>query len=411
MPSQSPKTQPPLSRRTVLKMAGVGAGAAAILSHPLGLGMARAATARSLFEPVQLGSLSLKNRIIRASTSMEMAGPDGSPTPELLQVYADLAKGGAAMLVTGLAWVLPNDQNFHAALGLHSQEQLSAFEDLADVIREHGSTSCLQIGLAGSVGGYKVGERDIWGPSAVAHPFTKVTPKAMTTEDIQTLIEALATASARAKEAGFDAIQLHYCHNFGLQQFLAPYFNKRTDAYGGPIENRARLHFEILEAVRKAVGPDYPVLAKIHGHDYLEKDGMTMEEGLYLAEGLAERGVTALEVSGGNLMRGPEYLPIRPEILDDPSLQSYFAKDAATLDKAVDVPLILTGGNRDTGQMRQVLDDIPDVVAFGLSRTLLSEPDLPNTWAKDPNAAPQCVACNWCLGQYGSQPTACVLNI
>ncbi len=398
-----------ITRRTTLKLLGAGAAMAAASASPMARA-AVAATTRDLFEPVTIGGLSLKNRLIRASTSMEMADGHGSPTPELLKVYAEAAQGGASLLVTGLAWVMPHDQNFHTALGLHSEEQLPKFKELADVIRENGAKSCLQIGLAGSVGGYKVGEREIWGPSAVEHPYTKVTPKEMTVEDIQATIKAMATAAARGKAAGFDALELHYCHNFGLNQFLIPFFNRRTDAYGGSMENRARIHFEIMDAVRAAVGPDYPVLAKIHGQDYLEKDGMTLEEGLFLAKGLAARGVTAINVSGGNLMSAPENLPIRPDITDDTALQSYFAEDAAALDKALDVPLILTGGNRDTTVMQGILGATPDVVAFGLSRTLLSEPDLPKTWAKDRSAEPQCIACNWCIQNYGTQPTACVLN-
>jgi 2,4-dienoyl-CoA reductase-like NADH-dependent reductase (Old Yellow Enzyme family) len=396
-----------ITRRATLKMLGTGALAAGLL--PL-TGAARAATRRGLFDATTIGGMKLKNRIVRASTSMEMADGNGNPTPRLLAAYGEVARGGASLVVTGMAYVMEQDQLFHSALGFHSDEQIPAFRELAEVIRANGSKSCLQIGFAGSVCGYKVGEREIWGPSAVEHPFTKVTPKAMTKEDIGTAVRALADASVRAREAGFDCIELHFVHNFMLNQFLVPFFNRRTDEYGGAIENRARIHFEIMEAVRAATGPDYPVIAKIHGQDYLEKDGMTLDEGIHLARGLVDRGVTALEVSGGNLISTPQTLPIRPGIDGDPALQTYFAEDARAMDAALDVPLILTGGNRDPKVMQAVLDTNADVVAFGLCRTLLSEPDLPDTWKADPAAQPQCVSCNECIMNYGTRPTVCVLN-
>lgn len=396
-----------IDRRTTLKILGAGAVAAGVL--PVA-GIVRAATKRDLFEPVAIGNLQLKNRIVRASTSMEMADENGSPTPRLLEAYAEIAKGGASLVVTGMAYVMKQDQLFHAALGFHSDEQIPAFSKLTSIIRDNGSKSCLQIGFAGSVCGYKVEEREIWGPSAVQHPFTKVTPKPMTRADIKTAVQALADAAVRAKKAGFDCVELHFVHNFMLNQFLVPFFNKRTDEYGGSIENRTRFHFEIMEAVRKAIGSDYPVLAKIHGQDYLEKDGMTLDEGLYLARGLVSRGVTALEVSGGNLISTPETLPIRPMINEDPALQTYFAEDARAIDKVLDVPLILTGGNRDPKIMQNVLDTNMDVVAFGLCRAILSEPDLPDQWKKDLSVEPQCISCNECIMKYGTQPTVCVLN-
>lgn len=396
-----------ITRRTTLKMLGTGAVAAGLM--PL-TKAAEAATKRGLFDSVNIGQLKLKNRIVRASTSMEMADGHGSPTPEMIAAYEDVAKGGASLVITGMAYVMEQDQLFHAATGFHSDEQIPAFRELTAAIAKHGAKSCLQIGFAGSVCGYKVEEREIWGPSAVQHPFTKVTPKAMTKENIRTAVQAMADAAVRAKKAGFDTLELHFVHNFMLSQFLIPFFNKRTDEYGGSIENRTRLHFEIMEAVRQAVGPDYPVLAKIHGQDYLEKDGMTLDEGLFLAKGLVQRGVTALEISGGNLISTPDTLPIRPMIDSDPSLQTYFAQDAQAIDKVLDVPLILTGGNRDPKIMQQVLDTNMDVVAFGLCRTILSEPDLPHQWRADLSVEPQCISCNECIMKYGTQPTVCVLN-
>lgn len=220
----------------------------------------------------------------------------------------------------------------------------------------------------------------------------------------------MADGALRAKMAGFDAIELHFCHNFMLSQFLTPYYNKRTDAYGGRIENRARLQFEILEAVRKSVGNEFPVFAKIHGRDYLDKYGMTLEEGIFLARGLVKRGITAIEISGGNLVNGVDTMPWRDGLDGEPGEQTYFAPDARAYDKALDVPLILTGGNRRVEIREKELNMTPDVVAFGFCRTLLSEPDLPNKWKKDPTVRPRCISCNECIVNYGTGPTECILG-
>lgn len=394
-------------RRTTLKTIGAGLAVASVMPF---LKPAQALTRRDLFEPNNLAGLELRNRIIRSATSMEMADENGNPTPELLKVYEDVAKGGAGLIITGLAYVKKEDQLFHSALGFYDDSQIPGFQKLTDIMRKNGAKSCLQIGYAGSFSGYKTHERTIWGPSAVKHPMTKVIPQEMTKEDIQTVIRTMAESAVRAQKAGFDAIELHFVHNFMINQFLVPFFNRRTDEYGGTIENRARLAFQITEEVRGAVGKDFPIIAKVHGQDYLEKDGMTLEEGIYLAKGLVQRGVDVINVSGGNLISTPETSPLHPEIADEPELQSYFADDAAVIEKALDVPLILTGGNRNPRVMQEVLDTNQDVVAFAMARTILSEPDFPNLIKNNRNHEPQCISCNWCIEHYGTQPTVCVQN-
>lgn len=399
-----------ISRRKALKF--MAAGAAVATATPA-MQPALAMTKRTVFEPVTIGNLELKNRLYKAAISYDLADHHGRPTQDYIDVYTEAAKGGPALVVTDVVYPEFDDRPSHADLSIHDDSQIPYFKKVTDAIRKNGAKSCMQIGWAGSmtITGYRIKEREVWGPSKVQHPMTKVTPtKAVSKEDIKHIVKSMADGARRAKAAGFDSIELHYCHNFMLSQFLVPYYNRRTDEYGGPIENRARLHFEILEAVRKEVGPDYPVFAKIHGRDYLEKNGMTLEEGIYLAKGLEKRGLTALEISGGNLLGGFETMPWRGDLEDEPENQTYFAEDAKKYDRAVNLPIILTGGNRRVDIMERELNATPDVVAFGLGRTLLSEPDFVNKLKKDPNVRPQCVACNECILNYGQGPTVCVLN-
>lgn len=398
-----------MTRRDVLKTIAAGTASAVLLP---GMGSLTAAPYQTLFDPVQIGGLHIKNRIFKAATSYDMADELGRPSQRYIDVYEQTARGGAGLIVNDVTFVDFDDRPGHADLSIHDDSQIPAFSKVADVIRRQGAKSCMQIGWAGSmtVSKYRVGEREVWGPSKVTHPLTRVTPKAISKAEIKHVVKTMADGALRAKKAGFDAVEVHYCHNFMLSQFLTPYYNKRTDEYGGIIENRARLHFEILEAVRKVVGNDYPVFAKIHGRDYLDKYGMTLNEGIYLARGLVKRGITAIEISGGNLVNGFDTMPWRDGLEGEPDNQTYFAEDARAYDKALNVPLILTGGNRRVEIMEKELNMTPDVVAFGMCRTLLSEPDLPNQWKKDPTIRPQCISCNECIMNYGTQPTVCVLN-
>ncbi|WP_163351820.1 NADH:flavin oxidoreductase [Desulfovibrio sp. JC010] len=399
-----------MTRRKAMKVMAAGAVAASVTAT---MQPTFALAKRNIFEPVTIGNLKIKNRIFKAATSYDLSDHHGRPSQDWIDTYVEAAEGGPGMMVTDVTYVEFDDRPSHADLSIHDDSQIPAFKKAVDAIHKAGSKVCMQLGWAGSmtITGYRIKEREVWGPSKVQHPLTKVTPtKAISKEEIKHVVKTMADGALRAKKAGFDAIELHFCHNFMLSQFLTPYYNKRTDEYGGPIENRARLHFEITEAVRKAVGPDYPVLAKIHGRDYLEKNGMTIDEGLFFAKGLEKRGVTALEISGGNLVNGFDTMPWRGDLEDEPQNQTYFAADARKYSKTVKLPLILTGGNRRMEIMEKELNTNPHIVAFGLCRTLLSEPDLVNKWKEAPETHAQCVACNECIANYGQGPTVCVLN-
>lgn len=390
------------TRREFLTMAG---SAAALLV--LSPGEALSANPESpLFTPVKIGDLALKNRFVRSATSMYMSDENGVPRQELFDVHTELARGGVGLITTGLTYVMKEDQYGKNGTGLYDDFLIPHYRKLTDNAHKHGAKIAVQLVLAGAHSDYKVGKRDIMGPSAVKHPVYGTTPREMTKGDIKRAIKAMADAVVRAKKAGFDGVELHYAHNYLVSQFIVPYFNKRTDEYGGPIENRARFAFEMLEAIREAVGPDYPIWAKVHGNDYLEKEGMTRKEAVYVARGLKERGITALNISGGNLLTGP--YPSRTDIMDDAD-QSYFREDAEYISAHMDIPLILTGGNRDMKVMEKVMASNRNIMAFGMARTLLAEPNLIASWARDRKVEPQCEACNGCMEVYGKGPSRCVL--
>lgn len=406
-----------IDRRTMMKNMGI-----AVASASAGLvfmGNAESAPARKLtlegkrklFEETQLGTLTLKNRIIRSATSQYRATVDGDPTEDLMRVHRELAEGGAGLIITGLTYILKEDQYGQGGTGLYDDSQIELYKKVVKNAHDHGAKIAVQLAMVGPQSDYRIDRRNVYGASKVAHPIYGTVPnKVMTKQDIEYALKAFADAAVRAKKAGFDAIELHFAHNYLVSQFLFPYYNDRTDEYGGPIENRARFAFEILETVRKAVDSDYPILAKVHGRDYLgsQAGGNTQEENLFVAKGLVERGITALDISGGNKVRGMG--EFHPEIQEEKD-QSYFADDAKYISDHVNVPLMVTGGNRSPKLMAKILNEVQNIQAFGFGRTMLSEPDLANRWKEDPSHRPRCLACNWCIANYGKQKSQCVLNV
>jgi 2,4-dienoyl-CoA reductase-like NADH-dependent reductase (Old Yellow Enzyme family) len=359
----------------------------------------------TLFEPTTLGPMALKNRLWRSSTWENLADAKGHMTPELLEVYEDLARGGVGTILTGYAFIREEEQPNPGMMGIYDDSFIPEYREFTDRIHSLGANIVLQACYGGSQTSFQPEARLIWGPSAVENPVFKVTPTPMTKEDIAALIDSFAQAARRARQAGFDGFQIHGAHGYLLSQFLTPYFNRREDEYGGPIENRARIIYEVLEAIRKEVGPDYPVLIKMHATDEWGDQGLTAEESLTVAKGLEARGITAIELSGGHLSKDPSTLPIKPKITAEEK-QSYFQKPAALIAEGVDVPVILVGGNRSVPVMEQILETTR-IKYFSLSRTLFSEPDLPNKWKEGFRGKPRCVSCNKC---WGKDRNMCVLD-
>ncbi|WP_136796903.1 NADH:flavin oxidoreductase [Desulfosediminicola ganghwensis] len=359
----------------------------------------------SLFETTTLGPMTLKNRLWRSATWEKMADDTGHMTPELQAVYEDLARGGVGTIITGYAFIREEEQPNAGMMGIYDDSFIAEYKTFTDRIHELGANIVLQGCYGGSQTDFKPEGRLIWGPSAVEHPVFKVTPEPMSHEDIMALIDSYAQAARRAKAAGFDGFQIHGAHGYLLSQFLTPYFNRRTDEYGGPIENRARIIYEVLDAIRKEVGPEYPVLIKIHSTDEWGAQGLTPEESVLVAKELEARGITALELSGGHLSKDPSTLPIKPKIINENN-QSYFREPAAMIAEAVEVPVILVGGNRSVAVLENILGSTP-IKYFSFSRTLLSEPDLPNKWQQGSNDRPRCVSCNRC---WGKDKNMCILD-
>lgn len=365
---------------------------------------------KSLFEKTAIGSMSLKNRFFRGALWEELADEKGHLTPELIDIYLELAKGGVGTIITGYSFVWEDEQPNPRMMGIYDDSFIEEYKRLTDQVHQYDANIIMQIVYGGSMTTFNVGDRKIWGPSSHINDRTGTKAEEISVDEIKHLVDAYAKAAKRVEQAGFDGVELHAGHGYLLSQFLSPFYNKRTDQYGGVIHNRARIIYEIVEAIRKEVRADFPVLIKMNSQDFRDENGFKEEEAIEVAKHLQEIGISAIEVTGGDesaleVFNG-NLGPARKGIARSIDRESYFSAFAARLASEVQMPIILIGGNRHFSKMEGILRTT-NINYFSLSRPLTAEPDLINQWHVDPSKKPKCVSCNKC---YFTEGKRCILN-
>jgi len=290
-------------------------------------------------------------------------------------------------------------------MGIYNDSFIDEYKELTNMVHGYDTNIIMQIVYGGAFTFYKANEREIWGPSAVEHKVSKVMPKEMTLDDISILVKAFGEAALRAKKSGFDGVEIHAGHGYLLNIFLEPYYNQRTDNYGGSSENRARIIYEVYDSIRFAVGSDFPVLIKLNCSDFMNEKGQTFEETLTICRKLADKGIDAIEISGGPVFKAPKVEKEAKKVTLK-GKESYFSEYAREIAEEIDVPVILVGGNRSVGVMDRILNET-DIEYFSLSRPLLSEPDLVNMWIKNPDYKARCNSCGKCFVPGGN---SCVFD-
>lgn len=341
-----------------------------------------------MFEKTVINGMELSNRFIRSATFEAMADTDGAATSKLTETMTALAKGGVGLVITGHAFIREEGRAAPMQLGIYKDELIPGLRKLTDEVHANGGKIIIQLSHAGNAA-YSPN------PLRVTQMDTGADTKGreITLNDIAELIKAFADAAGRAKEAGFDGVQIHSAHGYLLSQFLTPALNQRIDQYGGSIENRTRIHVEIIQAVREQVGKDYPILLKLNGQDFIE-NGLTLNDSLEAARILAGTGIDAIELSGGSIFGG-KLSPSRPSIKSSAE-EAYFRVEAETLKKQTNIPIILVGGMRSFQVAEMIVEKgIADYVS--LSRPLIREPELINRWKSGNLDRALCLSDNLCL--------------
>ncbi len=241
----------------------------------------------------------------------------------------ELAEGGVGLIISSHAFVRPEGYAVRGQLGIHRDDLIAGLSRMTDAVHRKGGRIVLQLAHGGLLAGTQLTGLPALAPSLTGGP-EKTRRREMTEADIGDTIKAYGEAALRAREAGFDGVQIHAAHGYLLNQFLSPWFNRRSDRWGGSIENRARIVLDILTSVRNATGGNYPILVKMNSEDFLE-GGLTQEDSLQAALMIASAGADAIELSGGTLLSG-KLSPSRPRI-DSVEKEAYF-RDAARAFKA-----------------------------------------------------------------------------
>ncbi|TEB07619.1 NADH oxidase [Pelotomaculum schinkii] len=352
----------------------------------------------TLFQPVTLGSMVIKNRFVRSATNDFMGNPDGTISDSEIKLYRTLAENEVGLIITAHAYVQhPLGRVAPGQNAIYDDQFIEGYRRLADIAHQHGSKLVLQISHAGRQVNVPAEGLVPVAPSAVTDKSTSLTPRALTDGEIRELIDCYAAAMLRAKKAGCDGVQVHIAHGYLLSEFISPYTNRREDQWGGSIENRTRILREIIIRGKKLTGEAYPVLAKLNTTDgFAEAGYLTLEDAIYTAKLLDSLGVAAIEVSGGikESKKGFAWPGINA-----PEKEAYFAAAAGKIKAEVTCPVILVGGLRSLAVMESVLDTgIADMVA--LCRPFIQEPDLVKRFING-QAKAACASCNGCFNPKG----------
>lgn len=355
--------------------------------------------------PKKIGSMEIKNRFVRSATFEGMATEDGYITDKHITLYKELAEGGVGLINTGHAYVHENGKAFDKQTGVSDDKYINGLRKIADVVHKNSKNCKVALQISHSGRQSRCLENTI-APSALEEKLTRKIPREMTKKEIIDIIDAFSQAIRRAKEAGFDAVQIHGAHGYLISEFLSPYINKRTDDYGGSIDNRIRILEEIYNTSVDLVEKEFPIFIKLNAVDFVE-GGTSIEESTKVAKRLEKIGYSAIEVSGGiwevatlkkkDLGWKPTFLPESRILIGTVNEPAYNLPYAKEFKKVLDIPVILVGGINSLSLVKNILNnESADFVSF--ARPLIREPNLPNRWMNGiGNDEVDCIFCSSCL--------------
>lgn len=380
-----------------------------------------------LFTPVTLGPLTLRNRSIR-SAAFESMCPGNVPSPQLLDYHRSVAAGGVGMTTVAYAAVTRSGLSFDRQLWMRP-EIVPGLRELTDAVHAEGAAASIQLGHCGNMS-----HKSICGclPVGASSGFNLYSPtfvRGLRADELPEMAKAYGRSVCLAREAGFDAVEIHAGHGYLISQFLSPSTNHRKDEFGGTLANRMRFMEMVMEEVMKAAGNDMAVLVKMNMRDGF-RGGMELDESLQVARKLQELGAHALVLSGGFVSKAPMYvmrgeMPIRTMthymtcwwlkygvrlvgkymIHSVPFREAYFLEDALKFREALDIPLVYVGGLVSRQKIEEVLNHGFEAVQMG--RALLNEPDFVNRMQREENARCNCRHSNYCIARMYTLDMAC----
>lgn len=322
-----------------------------------------------LFSPLTIGNLELRNRIVMPAMGTRYPTYGGEVTDRLVRYYAERAKGGVGFIVVQFATILIDGRSSLYPLAIWDDDHVPGLSRLARAIRREGVPVAIQLAHAGAAGKSEITGIQPVGPSPVAFP-QRETPRELSVDEIEALVDAFGEAARRAMEAGFDAVELHMAHGYLLQQFLSPLNNLRDDAYGGDFDRRLAFPVKVLERVRSVVGPQTPIWCRLCV-DEGYPTGITQDVGVRIAQALESAGADVLDVSGGTV--GTFHFSV-PSQTDPPG--GSLLPLAAAAKRVVQIPVVGVGKLHDPIIMERALaQGWCDLVAVG--RGLIADAELP----------------------------------
>jgi len=320
-----------------------------------------------LLEALRRPNFELANRLVMPPMATSKAEAGGSVSRALLDYYSEKSAGGFfGLVITEHSYVRTDGKASANQLSLAADGMIEGLGRLVAAIHRNGSKCAAQLNHAGSATSEDIAGVGPVGPSAMANPRKGGMPRELARAEIGGIVGAFRDAARRAKEAGFDAVEIHSAHGYLLNQFLSPLANRRSDEYGGSLERRIRIHLEVIEAVRGAVGPDFPILLRLGASDFAE-GGTTPEDGRAAALAFEEAGVDVIDISGG----------FTGYVVPGLQGQGYFAPLSRAVKSAVSVPVILTGGITEAAAAERLLaEGAADLI--GVGRAVLAD----SGWAR-----------------------------
>lgn len=363
-----------------------------------------------LSSPIQIGNITFRNRMFSAPMGGTDITNDGCIGPKSTAFYELRGKGGAGAVTVSECMVHPETDGSHAYhLDTSILNSLAAAAYTADAIRRHGAIPSLELSHSGMYAGTYMTDKskqhsmNQWGPSDAVRP-DGIPVKSLTKEMLAEIVSAYGNVAGLAKRAGFEMLMIHGGHGWLLNQFFSPYFNKRTDEYGGSLENRCRLAIEVLKAVREAVGPGFPIELRMSGSELFE-GGYDLAEGVKIAQQM-EPYIDLLHVSAGTYQRG--FGDTHPSMFKDHGCNVYLA---AEIKKHVSIPVATIGGLNDPQQMEKIIAEGKADIVY-MARALLADPFLPRkVMANKEEDIVKCLRCFTCMAERAATSTRrCTVN-